>query len=179
MDFDTARPIISGLVGASIAAWLGVKWARRLPHAYDKAKQKEVAKQQTKVVRFANIGACLGAATGLVLYLGGFLDSRDWRGIGLMMGLTALLPILAIVIGNFRGGLSEMRAGFSAYAIAQKTPEALLFPLMGLMLIGGVWASIAFVETNNAEQDFAPNRSTAPLLNSESSVHGSESQNVR
>ena len=152
MDFDTIRPIISGLIGATIAGWLAMKWAKRLPHANNRAKQKKLAKDQKGVIRFANIGAGIGLATGLILYLVGFLDSRDWRGFGLMMGLMALLPMLVIIIGNLRGGIRQICAGFSAYSLAQKTPSALLFPLMGLMVCGGIWAAIAFIPTSKVEQ---------------------------
>lgn len=148
MDFDTIRPIISGLLGATVAAWLSVKWAKRLPHANDRGKQTKLARDQKVVICCANIGAGLGLATGLILYFGGFLDSHDWRGLGVTAGLTALLPLLVIVIGNLRGGVRQVGAGLSAYSLAQKTPPTLLFSLMALMLIGGIWALMAFISPN-------------------------------
>jgi len=157
MEFDTIRPIISGLIGATIAGWLAVRWTKRLPHANNQSTQRKLAKNQKGVVRAANIGAGIGIATGLILYLGGFMDDRDWRGLGLAMGLMALLPMLVIIIANFKGGSRQVREGFAAYALAQKAPSAILFPLMGLMVCGGVWAAIALIPTNNAEQDAAPN----------------------
>jgi hypothetical protein len=152
MDFDTIRPIISGLIGATIAGWLAVKWAKRLPHATNHTKQQKLAREQRGVVLAANIGAGIALATGLVLYLGGILDNRDWRGFGLMMGLVAFLPSLVIVLCNLRGGVGQIRDGFLAYSIAQKTPPFLLFTLMTLMLCGGVWATYAFIPKQEAEQ---------------------------
>ncbi|NWK57639.1 hypothetical protein HW115_18625 [Verrucomicrobiaceae bacterium N1E253] len=145
MDFDTIRPVISGLVGATIAGYLAVRFAKQLPHAAHRAKQKKLAKDQKIVIRVANIGAGIGLVSGLMLYYSGFLDSRDWRGFGLTMGLMALLPMLVIIIGNLRGGLHQVYDGFTAYSLAQKTPSNILFPLMGLMVCGGIWAAIEFV----------------------------------
>ena len=155
MDFDTIRPILSGLIGATIAGWLAVKWAKRLPHANNRSNQMRLAEDQRRVIRLANFGAGVGLATGLILYFGGYMDDNDWRGFGLTMGLTALLPMLVIIIGNLQGGIRQVRDGFAAYALAQKSPSALLFPIMGLMLCGGVWAAIALIQTTDAEQDGA------------------------
>ena len=157
MEFDTIRPIISGLIGATIAGWFAVRWLRRLPHADNQSTQRKLVKNQKGVVRAANIGAGIGIATGLILYLGGFMDDNDWRGLGLTMGVMALLPILVIIIANFEGGIRQVREGFAAYALAQKVPSAILFPLMGLMLCAGLWATIELMPTNNAEQDAAGN----------------------
>ncbi len=142
MNFDSIRPILSGLIGAKIGRRLAVMWAEWLPHANDQARQQKLLKGQAKVIRFANIGAGIGAASGLMLYFGGFVDSHDWRGFGLMLGLTALLPLLVILFGNAHGGISCVRTGFSGYSLAQKTPPAVLFPLMGLMIVAGIWAAI-------------------------------------
>ena len=153
MDFDTIRPIISGLIGATIAGWLAVKWAKRLPHAKNQAKQRKLAKEQKGVILAANVGAGIALVTGLILYLGGILDDRDWRGFGLMMGLMAFLPSLVIVSCNLRGGGRQIRDGFMAYSLAQKTPPFLLFGLMILMFGGGVWATYAFIPKQEAQQD--------------------------
>ena len=164
MDFDTVRPIISGLVGAAIAGWLATKWARRLPLASSPIQQQRMVGRQKKVIRCANVGAGIGIGTGLVLYLGGFLDSHDWRGLGLSAGLTALFPLLIIVMGNIRAGADEIWAGFAAYAVAQKTPAVLLFPLMGLMIAGGIWATVAlFPQADPAEQGSEGNSAAFPV----------------
>ena len=153
MDFDSVRPIISGLIGATIAGWLAIKWAKRLPHAKNEAKQRQLAREQKGVILAANVGAGIALATGLILYLGGILDNRDWRGLGLMMGLMAFLPSLVIVSCNLRGGVEQIRDGFMAYSIAQKTPPFLLFSLMILMFCGGLWATYAFIPKQQAQQD--------------------------
>ena len=151
MDFDTIRPIISGLIGATIAGWLAVKWANRLPHAKNQAKQRKLASDQKGVILAANVGAGIALATGLILYLGGILDNRDLRGIGLTMGLMAFLPSLVIVLCNLKGGVPKIRDGFMAYSLAQKTPPFLLFSLMVLMLCGGLWATYAFIPKQKTE----------------------------
>ena len=61
------------------------------------------------------------------------------------MGLMAFLPVLVIIIGNAHGGTQQISQGFAAYSLAQKTPAMVLFPLIGLMVCGGVWAVIALI----------------------------------
>ena len=81
------------------------------------------------------------------------MDVHDWRGFWLAVGLMALLPLLVIIIGNLQGGRRKVAEGFAAYALAQKTPSALLFSLMGVMVCGGVWAVVMLIPTNDAEQN--------------------------
>ena len=145
MDFDTVRPIISGLFGATIAGWLAIKWAGRLPRSRNPAKQRELVDQQRTILLCANIGAGIGIGSGLLLYFGGVLARNDWRGLGVAAGLMALLPVVVIVAGNLRGGIQSIKNGFLAYAIAQKTPVFLLYFLMSLMVAGGIWGGLAFI----------------------------------
>ena len=152
MDFDTIRPVISGLVGAAIAGWLAVKWAGRLPYANSRAKQNELAGRHKKVVRMANVGFGIGLMTGLIIYLGGLMDSRDWRGLGWMMGLSGSLPLLVILLGGIGGGWQQVRSGFAAYSVAQKVPVAILLPVMACMTIGGFWIAFAASPKPKAEQ---------------------------
>lgn len=163
MDFDTIRPVISGLIGAAIAGWLAAKWSQRLPHAKNSRKQRALVEEQGLVLRWANIGAGLGVGIGLLLYVGGFLDQHDWRGLGLCLGLTALLPMMVIAVGNLRGGPQAIKNGFLAFAVVQKTPAKLLFPLIGLMIAAGVWAALAFVPKDSNPKEPA----TRPTSNSE------------
>ncbi len=142
MNFDLIRPIISGLIGAIIGKRLAVMWAEWLPHANDETRQKRLLKSQSNVIRSANIGAGIGAVSGLILYFGGVVDAHDWRGFGLMLGVTALLPTLVIVISNARGGITQIRAGLSAYSLSQKTPTALFCLLMGLIIVAGFCMAI-------------------------------------
>ena len=74
----------------------------------------------------------------------------------------ALLPVMAIVVGNLRGGTQSIKNGFLAYAIAQKAPVVLLFPLMGLMVAGGVWAAIAFIPKDPNVEDGTEQPSIRP-----------------
>ena len=84
------------------------------------------------------------------------------------MGLTALLPLLVILIGNIGGGIDGISAGFRAYALSQKTPSFLLIPLMGVMIAGGIWATIAFIpQSKQAEQGSGQQPPASPELKAE------------
>lgn len=144
MDFDTIRPIISGLVGATVATFLGLKWSKRLPLAGNQSEQKELLRIQKNTIRIANVGAGIGMITGLILYLGGFSSDTDWRGLGLCLGLMSFLPSVVIVIANISKGIEGIKDGFNAYAISQKAPVVFLYPVMLLMIFAGLWAIVAF-----------------------------------
>lgn len=170
MDFDTIRPFVSGLIGATIAGWLAVKVAGRLPYAKNTAKQRALVDEERLTIRYANIGAGIGLGIGLMFYFGGFLDRNDWRGIGVGGGLMGLLPLLVIVGRNLHGGIQSIKNGFVAFAISQKTPVFLLLLFMGLMTTGGVWAAIAFLpKATNAEQAGTGQPATRPESKSEGS----------
>jgi hypothetical protein len=122
MDFDTIRPLVSGLIGATIAGWLAVKLAGRLPYAKNATKQRALLDEERLTIRYANLGAGIGLGIGLMFYFGGFLDRHDWRGIGVGGGLMGLLPFLVIVGRNLNGGMQGIKNGFITFAISQKTP---------------------------------------------------------
>jgi hypothetical protein len=164
MDFETIRPFLSGLIGASIAGWIAVKLAGRIPHAKNTSKQRALVDKDRRTLRYANFGAGIGLGLGFMFYFGGFLDRHDWRGVGLGGGLMGFLPLLIIVCRNLRGGMQGIKNGFLAFELATKTPALLLVLFMGIMSLVGLWAAIAFIpKTTKAEQD-APLQPLPPAL---------------
>ncbi|MEM1158803.1 MAG: hypothetical protein AAGH72_11180 [Verrucomicrobiota bacterium] len=141
MDFDTVRPVISGIAGSFIAAGILALLAKYLPYSNDLSRQRSIEGNHRRVTQFANVGAGIGIVTGLIFYLGGIFDSNDWRGFGIMMGLTGLLPVTVILFANLLDGTEQIREGFIAYSLSQKTPPVVLFPLLVGMIIFGICAT--------------------------------------
>ena len=156
MILDAFKHIISSLLSASIWDWLTGKWRKRLPYAKKPAKQKKLVEEHKGLVGTAHIVSLIGILTGPVLYVGGFLPSNDWRGLGLSFFLMAALPLLVIACGIFLGGTACVRTAFAAYAVTQKMRVRLLLTMLIVMVIGGLWISIASRPGEKPERKPAP-----------------------
>lgn len=129
MDFDTLRPILSGLVGAAVAVWLAKKWKRFLPAARNPSKQAQLVRMYRFTTRCNNFLFGAGLVVPLGLYLSGVAADTDWRPAALGLGSAGVG--IALVMASaplvIRGG--NAADAFRAYAIAQKSPVIALLPL--------------------------------------------------
>lgn len=96
MEFDSIRPILSGLVGGVIATWLTSKWLRSLPSHYRSKSREELVKNHRVAIAFGNGLFLAGLVVGIALYKVGGFANTDWRPFGLGFGLASVLPLLAI-----------------------------------------------------------------------------------
>lgn len=133
MDFASIRPIVSGIIGGLVAAWLLGKLSRWVPETGGDRPIKEVLFQNRWKVRIANVVgfACLIGA--VALYKFDIFASNDWRGLGLGFGAACLLPTLVLIGASLSGGSQAVREALVAYAVGQDTPPALL---NGIMAVG-------------------------------------------
>lgn len=133
MDFAATRPILSGIIGGFVAAWLLGKLSRWVPETCGNRPIKEVLHENRWKVRIANVVgfACLIGAVALYKYE--VFASNDWRGLGLGFGAACLLPTLVLVGASLPGGSRAIRESLVAYAVGQDTPPALL---NGIMAVG-------------------------------------------
>jgi hypothetical protein len=143
MSFNTIRPILSGILGAIIVGWLFTKWAKWVPATVGGKGREQLLKEHKGTLRVANAFSLSGLCVGLLCYWSDWLGDHDWRGAGLGAGLTALLPILCMVVANAARGPLAIKECMVPYAIAQKTPIALLFTLMALLILGGVLSAVS------------------------------------
>jgi len=135
MDFASIRPILSGIVGGLIAAWLLRKVSGWVPETCGDRPIKEVLYQNRWKVRIANVVglACLIGAVALYKY--GVFSSNDWRGLGLGFGAACLLPTLVLVGASLPGGARAVREALVAYAVGQDTPPVLLNAIMAVGIV--------------------------------------------
>lgn len=145
MNFDTLRPILSGLIGATVAAWLVTKWARWVPQKVGQKGREQLLNEHKTAIRLANVLGFSGMLLGLGCYLSGWLPDNDWRGAGLGVGLWSVLSVGSLAATSVARGSEAVKESLVAYAISQQTPAWVLFGLLGLFFIAGVMAAMSLL----------------------------------
>ena len=73
MEFESIRPVLSGVAGGIIATWLTSRWARRLPSTHNGKSRHALLRQHRPAIWTANTLFFLGLFLGVALYrIGGF-----------------------------------------------------------------------------------------------------------
>lgn len=129
MDFDTIRPIISGLVGGAIATYLCSKWAKDLPRSLGCKDQETLLRENKIAILAANTVFMASLIAAVAAYQLGYFHDNDWRGFGLFGGFAFFSPLLCLAGFSFTKTDVTITEAVSAYSINQKTPTWLLFSL--------------------------------------------------
>jgi len=132
MAWAALSPILSGLFGGVIAAWLLTKLARWVPETCEHRPIGEILRENRWRVRGANIVGLLGLVGGVALYKLGVFASNDWRGMGLGFGIACVAPAVVLVVVSSPGGRRGIREALVAYAVGQATPPILLYSIMAV-----------------------------------------------
>jgi hypothetical protein len=104
-------------------------WARWLPKGTNGKPTEALRLQYRPEVWLANIAVGVGVLGGLALYHSGKYASTDWRPLALGLGFAFSAPLVVLpLVALLRGG--HPREAYTAYALAQKTPPLLLYPLL-------------------------------------------------
>jgi hypothetical protein len=130
MQFEHS-PVLSGVIGGAIAMALAWLWSGWLPKGQNGKSPEALRTEYKTEVWLANSATGLGLLGGIAMYKWGGHASNDWRPLALCLGFAfsaplAVLPLVASVCGRRPG------EAFIAYALAQKTPPFILFPLLAL-----------------------------------------------
>ena len=124
-------PIVSGIIGGAIAMGLAWLWSGWLPKGQN-GKSPETLKSQYRVeVWMANAATGVGILGALAMYGWGGYSSNDWRPLALGFGFAFSAPLVVLPLAAALRGHKAAEA-FTAYALAQKTPPFILFPLLAL-----------------------------------------------
>ena len=134
VDFESIRPVISGLLGAAIAAYLTRRWYKSMPRRIGKRSRAEVLREHRLAIRTANTFGIAGLVGGLALYKFGVFTSHDWRGLGVVVGLAGTAPLIIMPLSAVIASRS-IREAYHAYSLSQKTPFALLYSLLAMCAI--------------------------------------------
>jgi hypothetical protein len=139
MEFDSIRPVISGVIGGVIATWLTSRWARKLPTSYNRKSRSALLKQHRPAIWTANIVFFAGLVFGVALYrIGGFANT-DWRPLLWGFGLASVLPLLALAVVSFISGRSAKEA-YVAFAWGQGSPIWATYGILGAGVVAFAFA---------------------------------------
>jgi len=139
MEFESIRPVLSGVAGGIIATWLTSHWSRRLPSRHNGKSRDALLRQHRPAIWTANTLFFLGLIFGIALYRVGGFDNTDWRPLGLGFGLASVLPLLAIFIVSILSG-RDPRAGYVAFSFGQGMPLWATYGLLGAGSVAFVFA---------------------------------------
>jgi hypothetical protein len=129
MDLGEHQPVLSGLLGATVASLLCIAWARWLPKGRNGKDRGLLLLQHKRAVALANWASLAGIGLALALYAWGGYSSSDWRPMGLGAGIALSSPLLVLPTVAYLRGCSPIEA-YIAFALAQKTPIFIIYPLL-------------------------------------------------
>jgi hypothetical protein len=137
MEFSEYRPIISGLLGGLVATVLCAAWARWLPRGMNGKSSEVLALQHRTGIWLANAAFFSGICLALYLYGWAGYASNDWRPIALGIGVAFSAPLVILPLVAWSRRCSPAEA-YVAFALSQKMPVFLLYPLLalGIPLLG-------------------------------------------
>lgn len=127
MEFDSIRPVISGLIGGAITIAYAAWWERRRSSS-QRFSDEELIGNYRVVSHAANVMFFCGIAVALGMYFFKQFDSHDWRPLGLGFGGGCAGSLLCLTIMPL---LTRQHIGeaYSAFALMQKVPLWLLLPV--------------------------------------------------
>lgn len=141
MDPDTLRPLVSGLVGGLVAAWLGSRASKWLPQTFQGIARETLMHEHRAAVRFGNALFFVGLVIGIAMYKVLGFASNDWTPLLVGVGFAGAAPMLALFsVSKARG--KDPAGAFFAFAISQGMPMSLTYGLLGaaaLMLPFGLY----------------------------------------
>lgn len=135
MDFESVRPIISGIVGGVISLWLIGRLGKGIPRSFGaKGAEELVQENKTKII-VSNVLFFANIAGGFLLYHYGYFERDDWRGLALAFGSATISPVVFLLFASIGSGNRQIKEALLAYAISQRVPLAILY---GGFAIGAV-----------------------------------------
>ncbi|WMJ68350.1 hypothetical protein [Stenotrophomonas sp. 24(2023)] len=129
MEFESIRPVFSGLAGGFLAILFCHALSRWVPRVCNGKRVATLVRENRAAIWLANGFFLGGLLAGIAIYQFGFLPDDDWRGIALGAGggsIAALgeLAVLALVAGR------SPKEAYVAYAVSQKTPVVLIYGIL-------------------------------------------------
>ena len=137
MELAELRPILSGLVGGLVAAALGVWWARWLPRERNGKDPGILKLQYRSAIWLSNAAFLAGIFGAIAMYQWGGFASNDWRPMALGAGVAFCAPLIILPAVAMLRRCSP-REAYHAYALSQRVPVVVLYPLLalGIPLVG-------------------------------------------
>ena len=78
-------------------------------------------------------------------YRFGWFNDYDWRGLGLALGLTSILPLGYTWAAYVRHGPKALKEAFITMAKSEKTPVGVYFGVMAFFFIAGIASALSLI----------------------------------
>lgn len=145
MDLQVVRPILSGVAGGLIAVLLCRLMRRQVPEGFRGKDGQTLVRENRAAIWIANglLVSCFVA--GMSVYQLGLLPRNDWRGFAMGAGGGSFTAMLALGLVPLMRGNSPKEA-YLAFAIAQKTPVAIIYGILILAVAAfaaAAWSLLA------------------------------------
>lgn len=139
MDFDSVRPILSGIVGGGIALWLAARWQRRQSSA-----ERRSSEALGRTHRLASIIASVLFFSGLIfaiaLYKIGGFKSTDWAPLGLGVGGGCFAALIALgLVPLIRR--QSIKDSFLAFAASEQASPLAIYVILASGSVGFFFAA--------------------------------------
>jgi hypothetical protein len=138
MEFDSIRPVISGVAGGAIASWLVARWARTLPTHYGSKPRELLLQQHRAAVYTANVLFMAGLVFAIWLYTTGRFADTDPRPMAIGYGLASVGPLLSLAVVSLLTGRS-VREAYVAFALGQGSPIWATYGILAPGVVALVW----------------------------------------
>lgn len=142
---EEIRPLLSGIIGAIIAFLLARALCKSFPDNYSEERLEDVRSEYGTQSRVLNLLSVFGFSSGLALYFLDLLPRNDWRGFGVALGLTAMLPLLFLAVVVVRESLNRAVHVLNAFARIQHTPRVLMYSVLFFFLLTGAIAVFSLI----------------------------------
>jgi hypothetical protein len=137
---------ISAIIASLIFTWQVKRWSHRLPTKFGNKAKDQLLKEYKNTNRIAKLFGLAGIFTMLLYYKNQHeMTGDDWRGIGIAVGLMAVLPVAYIFVANIMCGTEKVKEALVAFIIDQRTPPKVLVVFMGICFIIGAICAISFL----------------------------------
>jgi len=141
MDFESTRPVISGVVGGLLAAIFCRALARWVPEICNGKSSAMLLSENHVPIWIANSLFFSGILVGFALVQLRVLSDTDWRVIALGLGGGGIAALASLTLfALVRGG--SAKEAYVAYAISQKCPAILLY---GILVLLSAWFAAALL----------------------------------
>jgi hypothetical protein len=129
MNFESIRPLLSGIAGGILAIYFCSALARWVPQICNGKSATFLIEENKVAIWLANALFFAGLLAGIAIYQLDFLPNDDWRGLAVGAGagsIAALIVLPALALASRRSA----KEAYVAYAISQKTPPILVYGIL-------------------------------------------------
>ncbi|WP_377154432.1 hypothetical protein ACFJIX_20760 [Roseateles sp. UC29_93] len=133
-EFETLRPVISGVLGGAAAMVFCAAVARWVPTVSNGKNAATLVRENRVAILVCNAIIFSGLLVGIGLYQTGIFAHNDWRGLALSVGGGSALGLLTLPLQALAARRNP-REAYVAYAISQRTPIVVLYAILILVIV--------------------------------------------